>query len=176
MTYTALGSGAVRRDADEAIIPVDPENADYQVYLDFVAGGGVTNPVIEPALSDARISAKVEIAEQAEREFRKHLPAGDSAMGVSQSLLYDEARRAQEIVDAAGTPLAADFPLLDELVSGGLYLDLEAAAAALSAERSTVSASVGAIEQVRRDTEASIDSALSVAAVEAIPGAVTWPA
>ena len=38
---------AVKRIADNAFIPFDPSNTDYQAYLKWVAEGGVPTPADE---------------------------------------------------------------------------------------------------------------------------------
>lgn len=45
---TADPNGPVIRTADNASIPSDPANADYQIYLAWVADGGVPDPYVEP--------------------------------------------------------------------------------------------------------------------------------
>ena len=37
----------IKRIADEALIPKDPDNTDYQAYLKFLAEGGVPTPADE---------------------------------------------------------------------------------------------------------------------------------
>jgi hypothetical protein len=38
----------VLRNLDGAFVPFDPANRDYQQYLDYLAGGGVPDPVPTP--------------------------------------------------------------------------------------------------------------------------------
>jgi len=40
-------NNCVRRIADMAVIPFDPDNTDYQAYLAWVAEGGVPTPADE---------------------------------------------------------------------------------------------------------------------------------
>jgi hypothetical protein len=45
MTYTLIAnSTSVQRDADHAIIPDDPKNADWQVYQAWIGAGNTPNP------------------------------------------------------------------------------------------------------------------------------------
>lgn len=56
MTYTfiwdamtnAPSETMVQRDADQAIIPFDDGNADYQAYKDWLAEGNTPTPVTPP--------------------------------------------------------------------------------------------------------------------------------
>lgn len=42
--YQIINSGVIKRMSDGAFIPVDPENPDYQAFLDWVAEGNVPLP------------------------------------------------------------------------------------------------------------------------------------
>ena len=48
MTYTLTNSTTIIRDTDNAFIPADPANTDYQQYLAWVAEGNTPNPYIAP--------------------------------------------------------------------------------------------------------------------------------
>jgi len=48
MTYTLTNSTLIRRDADNAFIPADEANTDYQAYLAWVAEGNTPNPYVPP--------------------------------------------------------------------------------------------------------------------------------
>lgn len=56
MTYTLTASSAVIRDADNAYIPADPENVDYQEYLAWVADGNTPTPYTPPVIVPGVIS------------------------------------------------------------------------------------------------------------------------
>ena len=56
MTYTLTASSAVIRDADNAYIPADPENVDYQEYLAWVADGNTPTPYTAPVIVPGVIS------------------------------------------------------------------------------------------------------------------------
>lgn len=47
--YTTLNNGTIRREADGAIIPPDPENTDYAAYLAWQFAGGVPDVAPPPA-------------------------------------------------------------------------------------------------------------------------------
>ena len=48
MTYTLAENGSVIRDADNASIPNDPANTDWQAYLAWLAEGNTPNPYVPP--------------------------------------------------------------------------------------------------------------------------------
>ncbi len=48
MTYTLTNSQSVIRDADQAWIPFDPANTDYQAYLRWLEEGNIPNPYVPP--------------------------------------------------------------------------------------------------------------------------------
>jgi len=48
MTYTLTGSPMIIRDADNAFIPPDEANTDYQAYLAWLADGNTPNPYVPP--------------------------------------------------------------------------------------------------------------------------------
>ena len=49
MTYTLTAHpNIIVRDEDGAFVPTDPDNIDYQVYLQFLEDGGVPTPYTPP--------------------------------------------------------------------------------------------------------------------------------
>ena len=48
MTYTLTATTAIIRDIDQACIPDDPRNTDYQAYLAWVAEGNTAAPYVAP--------------------------------------------------------------------------------------------------------------------------------
>ena len=48
MTYQLTQSGCILRIADNAFIPFDPANTDYQAYLAWLAEGNEPLPADEP--------------------------------------------------------------------------------------------------------------------------------
>lgn len=48
MTYTLTGSTSILRDADQAWIPPDEANTDYQAYLAWLSEGNTPNPYVPP--------------------------------------------------------------------------------------------------------------------------------
>jgi len=47
-TMTNQEANCIKRLSDDAIIPFDPANTDYQEYLEWVADGGVVEPADTP--------------------------------------------------------------------------------------------------------------------------------
>jgi hypothetical protein len=48
MTYTLTSTTTIVRDADNAFIPADPANTDYQQYLKWLDEGNTPNPYVPP--------------------------------------------------------------------------------------------------------------------------------
>jgi hypothetical protein len=48
MTYQLTTGDTILRLADNAFIPPDPANTDYQAYLEWVAAGNTPEPAPEP--------------------------------------------------------------------------------------------------------------------------------
>jgi len=48
MTYTLTAGSSVARDADGAMIPADPANADWQIYQVWLAAGNAPSPAPAP--------------------------------------------------------------------------------------------------------------------------------
>jgi hypothetical protein len=65
MTYTLAGSpNLVIRDEDQAHIPDDPANLDYQDYLWWLDEGNEPSPYVPPALSaEAAVAASAQALE-----------------------------------------------------------------------------------------------------------------
>ena len=52
MTYTLTAHpNTIVRDSDQAFIPTDPDNVDYQIYLQFLEDGGVPTPYTPPPVA-----------------------------------------------------------------------------------------------------------------------------
>jgi hypothetical protein len=48
MTYQLTQGDTILRIADDAFIPPDPENLDYQEYQDWLAAGNTPDPYVPP--------------------------------------------------------------------------------------------------------------------------------
>ena len=58
MTYTLTAQpSTIVRDSDGAFVPTDPDNVDYQKYLQFLEDGGVPTPYSPPPAAQKRADA-----------------------------------------------------------------------------------------------------------------------
>lgn len=167
MSAYQLTAGGVRREADGALIPNDAANADWQRYLAWVADGNAADPIYEPPLAQAKADAARLVNDQARAERAAHL---DDESGWIEL----ERWRQAEAADAAGSPVAADYPLLEqEIPTTGA--DIAAVATAVLAERDAAQAQIKLIEGERRATLKAISAAATVSAVQAAQAGVMWP-
>jgi hypothetical protein len=79
----------VLRNLDGAFVPFDPANRDYQLYQQWLAGGGVPDPLPVPTAQETAMA---------------QLVANDALMFRALELLIDT-------LLAKGTIVATDFPV-----------------------------------------------------------------
>jgi hypothetical protein len=73
MTYTLTATTAIIRDADQACIPDDPRNTDYQAYLAWVAAGNTPTPYVAPVVDQVSINeAAIQAALDAMAQTRQY--------------------------------------------------------------------------------------------------------
>lgn len=63
MTYSIMLEG-VRRDADGAIIPADPNNRDWLDYQTWIATGNVPTPLPTPTLDELKATKRASLADK----------------------------------------------------------------------------------------------------------------
>ena len=59
--YQLLNRNWVIRKLDEARIPLDPANTDYQAYLKWLAEGNTPLPAIEPVVEEPVVEPNKEV-------------------------------------------------------------------------------------------------------------------
>ncbi len=65
MSYKSTPYGVIKRLSDEAFIPPDQGNADYQEYLEWLAKGNTPEPAFTPEELEAKQKAEEEAAREA---------------------------------------------------------------------------------------------------------------
>jgi hypothetical protein len=176
--YRLTQSGTtVHRLADNAFIPFDGGNKDYQEYLAWLADGNVPYPLpvdvpAEKAAYQKKIDADAETA-------RLQFITPGSGMALTYQEKFAQAQAvAQMGADAANTLAAqereAQFPTLSASVgieAGTLYdcAQLVLARYAVFAQASL------AIERSRLAGKAAVSAAQDITAMRAAYEAITWP-
>lgn len=150
---------------------------DYEDALDQQTDGKVLKVITgamdysDPAvvLADYKAAKQKQVDSQASKEFAKHNDWANAG-SLAYLLKYTEWQEAKN----DGTPLAAEYPMLDaEATSRGD--SLATLITDFGTEHAALVASLKAIEIVRLNTRASISAAADVAAVDTIMGAIAWP-
>jgi len=169
---TSDATTGIKRTSDGATIPPDPENSDWQEFLEWDLTG-TPDPYTAIAVADMRKSAKVEVDRQADLQMRKKLcpaAAGGAAVGFSAAMAYREAIQ----IDGDGSPTSAKYPMLNEMTDHGA--DMAARGTALRAIRTAIFPDLGKIENVRLTAHIDIDAATTQAAMDAVVDGLSWPA
>ena len=165
-----LATNGVVRTADGAFIPNDTRNRDWQAYQTWLAVPNTADAALVPTLSEYKATTKAYVDVLAEGQRQALLPRPPGVV-LTLLLRYQEA----DVCDADGSPTTGEYPLLDVDVSSGASSSLADAADDAIAERLALAGDLAAIEAVRIDARADIDGAASLAAVDAVLAAITWP-
>lgn len=162
-----LTRGGVLVVATREFIPEDPRNRKWRRYLNWLAGPNTPDPI---PLTEERLAAKRLVDEQADERRQVYLPMAGNSRPFWWERRYEEAVAA----DADGTPTAAEYPLLDaEIPHTGATI--AAVADAVLAEYAAARTQVALIEAVRLQAHADIDSAVDLAAIDAVLAGLYWP-
>jgi hypothetical protein len=165
--YTLAGVGAITDDG--RFIPPDPENQDYQAFVDWQVAGHT--PTADPGATLSALKSAAESRLDAAADERRQL-----LMSVGRSTIILNLIRYQEAVDCSvdGTPTGAEYPVINAEV-GHNGADLAAVAANVMSERAAFKTALAGIETTHQVGKAAIAAATDAAGVAAALAAVTWP-
>ena len=169
---TTLG---VIRQSDSQHIPPDPYNGDWAEYLEWVDGGGTTQPATAEALVAAQSRGYREVDIGAESALLAHIPMEYQSDSFASGVYFLMIAEAREVFTNAGDETATSHALLQAFVGTSKGASLFAVASTLMGEWDTISSTVGQINKTRVTAREDIEAALSVTAVDAILDALTWP-
>jgi hypothetical protein len=136
-------------------------------------GNIVDSSAEPPALADVKVRLKAAIDAAAETERLKYITGG-AGQAMTYQQKADEAKRYIAVVEAGGTPLAADYALLSAEV-GITAPTLGEVAAVVNNAFLQWQIIGGAIEAVRLGTKAAIGAAATIAEADAAVNAAAWP-
>mgnify|MGYP001548406029 CR=1 FL=1 len=97
----------VKRIADNAFIPFDPANRDYQEYLEWLAEGNTPEPVPEP--SDEELAAKIRNERNALLTASDWTQVADAPVDQAAWAVYRQALR--DIPTQEGFPQSVTWPV-----------------------------------------------------------------
>jgi hypothetical protein len=167
MTYSIIvDQSAVRRDADGAIIPADPQNRDWQEYQSWLAAGHAPTPLPTPTLAEAKAAR---LAALADRRWRAET-AGVVVNGAR--LPTDLATQGKLTAAVVASVLDNSYSVRWKLADGSFTLFDHAT---LVAAAQGVRAHVQACFDREAQLVALIDAAKDEAALAAIDIESGWP-
>ena len=142
MVYQLTSTAMIVRGADNATIPADPRNADYQAYLAWVAAGNTPTPVTPPSLAELKASLAAAASAAASAIVAQVMPdaAHQAAVQNAASIVNGNGGSAPSSGPMAAkfTALAATYGMTSSafaalvLAMQGASFDLSAALASLS--------------------------------------------
>lgn len=154
MEYQLGSNDTVVRNDDNAIIPADPDNADYREYLAWVDAGNTAMPRSSQTSADAK-SAQMAIVETA---YRAAVQQPVSYMDTMfQADMASQAGVAKALV--AGVPLPSGFFWLDAANRRVpmTFVQLQGLAGAMLAQRQAAFAKKTTLKEQIRSAEADED-------------------
>lgn len=171
MTYKMTSNHTVIRTIDNALIPADPGNRDWQEYQAWLEAGNMPNPVDEPALDDAKAGALAEIDRQGgERRliYITAIPGQDGTYIAKQNEALAWVAAGSPALGFTGFPYAeAEAAMTGDTVAETL--------ATYRAQSDMMNAINAQLEAVRISKKREVMSAQDVAAVQAILANLEWP-
>lgn len=169
----------VHRLTDNAFIPFDGGNIDYQEYLEWLAAGNEPEPYQEHAtLEDCKTDYEGRIDRDAEAARLRFVTPG-SGMAMTYIEKFAQAQGVQAMGETAANELSqpnreAQFPIL--AASVGIEADTLWGVAQLVLQKYTMFAHAAHhIERARLFGKRAVRAALSADEVRASYEAVTWP-
>jgi hypothetical protein len=173
VTYASTrdGNGIM---ADGAWVPESDENRDWRAYQAFLAGGGLPQAAENLPVADERTAAKTRVDAEADRQRRLAADPELSTPGFAAKLA--EAKAVLAEVAASQTPLSANYPILAAEIAVTAETDLAVVAQAVVDADTAARAEWAKVEAARLQAHQAIDSAGTVASIEAVQPAINWTA
>jgi len=171
VTYTLLSTPSglrVSRDADGAIIPADPANADRRAYGQWVANGNAPTPPPTPTLDEMKTQKLAALAERRWRAEGAGVTVGDIRMQTTRDAWTPLARLHQR---ALADP---QFACPAWKLGDGAFISIDNAT--LVAIGGVVEAHVQSCFVREKEIAALIAAAPDAAAVAAVDIESGWPA
>jgi hypothetical protein len=170
---TSDDSTGIVRVADLTDVPPNPALGAWRDYLAWKAAPNTPDTSLATTVAQRRASAKFEIDRQAEEQYRAHLTIGNPAAPMTAAIhqaMLDESRR----IATDGSPSGANYPLLNGLNTffGAALTDRGTTILSAWSAQTT---SASAINSVRLKAFSDVNAAGSIAAVDAVVAALTWP-
>jgi hypothetical protein len=167
--FVSVSPGTVIRRSDGLEFPADPASSEYQAWLAYTAGGGVTAPPPPEDIDAARAAALADVnsrAADARARITQHLGDDD----LSKWLRFREAHWIESDV----SPEADNYPLLAAEIPGN-GADLAAVGVNVRAELAALNAQLAQIETLRAGYQAELIAATTAAEIATILAHAIFP-
>jgi hypothetical protein len=167
-------SVGILRTADNAIVPPEASNADWQEYQAWLAEPNTPDAATSTSLSEYKLQKKAQLDDEFEEQLRAHLWFAPGAGAASAFAVLKTIQEAIE-VETDGSPTSSRYPMLNAMVGmgGSRGGSISAVGTSVRADWDGMKTSVADIHDVRDTAYRDIDAAADKTAVDAVTW--TWP-